>query len=105
MLVEHRVDDVDERLVAIEETVAAGEQVTLQPSLAHVLAEDFHDAAVRAEMIVTGHDLRVPCPVGRVQHRAEPVRDRLVGPHDPKVVRVALHHVSQVGAQDSSRLA
>src|SRR4029434_3921877 len=36
VLVEHRVDDVDERLVAVEEPVPAREQVTLEPSLAHV---------------------------------------------------------------------
>ena len=34
VLVEHRVDDVDERLVAGEEAVPAGQQVSLQPALA-----------------------------------------------------------------------
>src|SRR5256886_11114771 len=34
MLVEHRVDDVDEGLVAVEEPVPAGEQVALEPALA-----------------------------------------------------------------------
>ena len=38
VLVEHRVDDVDERLVAVEEAVPAGEQVALEPALAQVLA-------------------------------------------------------------------
>ena len=47
VLVEHRVDDVDERLVAREEAVPAGQQVALQPALALVLAEHFHHAAVR----------------------------------------------------------
>ena len=48
VLVEHRVDDVDERLVAGEEAVPAGQQIALQPALALVLAEHLHDAAVRA---------------------------------------------------------
>ena len=38
VLVEHRVDDVDEGLVAVEEAVPAGEQVALEPALAEVLA-------------------------------------------------------------------
>jgi hypothetical protein len=37
VLVEHRVDDVDERLVAVEQAVAAGQQIPLQPALALVL--------------------------------------------------------------------
>ena len=38
VLVEHRVDDVDERFVAGEEAVPAGQQVAFEPALAHVLA-------------------------------------------------------------------
>src|SRR5262249_38166822 len=54
VLVEHRVDDVDERLIAGEEAVPAGEQVALQPALALMLAEYFHYATVWAELIVLG---------------------------------------------------
>ena len=52
VLVEHRVDDVDERLVAVEEAVAAGQQVALEPALALVLAEHLHDAPVGGEVVV-----------------------------------------------------
>jgi hypothetical protein len=38
VLVEHRIDDMNESLVAREQTVPAGEQITLQPALAQVLA-------------------------------------------------------------------
>ena len=48
VLVEHRVDDVDERLVAVEEAVPAGQQVALEPALAEVLGEHLDHAAVRA---------------------------------------------------------
>jgi hypothetical protein len=54
VLVEHRVDDVDERLVAVEEAVAAGQQVALEPALALVLAEHLHHAAVGREVVVVG---------------------------------------------------
>ena len=35
VLVEHRIDDVNERLVAREEAVPPGQQVAFQPALAH----------------------------------------------------------------------
>jgi len=38
MLVEHRIDDVNERLVTGKESVPAGEQITFKPALALVLA-------------------------------------------------------------------
>jgi hypothetical protein len=37
VLVEHRVDDVDEGLVAVEEAVAAGQQIALEPALTLML--------------------------------------------------------------------
>ena len=46
MLIEHRVDDIDERLVGVEDPVPAREEVALEPALALVLAEHFDDAAV-----------------------------------------------------------
>ena len=50
---EHAVHDADEGLVAVEEAVAAGEQVALQHALADVLREHgVHDAAVRGEVVV-----------------------------------------------------
>ena len=54
MLIEHRVDDVDEGLVAGEQAVAAAEQVALEPALAEVLGEDLEDAAVGRQVVVGG---------------------------------------------------
>src|SRR5262249_23605619 len=50
VLIEHGVDDVNERLVAREKAMASGEQITLEPALAHVLAENFHYASIGGEM-------------------------------------------------------
>ena len=54
VLVEHRIDDVDERLVAREEPVPSGEEITFQPALALVLTEHLHYSAVGRQMIVPG---------------------------------------------------
>ena len=40
VLIEHRVDDVDEGFVAIEQPVAPCEEVALEPALAEVLRKD-----------------------------------------------------------------
>ncbi len=52
VLIEHRIDDVDERFVAIEEAVAAGEQIALQPPFAHMLAENLHHPAVGRNILI-----------------------------------------------------
>ena len=54
VLVHHRVDDVDERLVAGKQAVPPGQQIAFQPALAGVLAQDLHDAAVRREVPAIG---------------------------------------------------
>ena len=107
VLVEHRVHDVDERLVAVEEAVAARQQVALEPALAEVLAEHLHDAAVRREVVVAGEPLRHPRAVGRLEHGAEAVRRGLVRTEDPEVLRVGVRaqDVAQPQAEDAGGLA
>ncbi|TKS60902.1 MAG: hypothetical protein EWM73_03044 [Nitrospira sp.] len=68
MLVEHRVNDVNERLVAGEEAVTSGQEIPFQPTLALVLAEHLHDPAVRREVVVVGIPIRHPGAVGHLQH-------------------------------------
>src|SRR5678815_5962398 len=53
VLIEHGIDDVNERLVTGKEPVSAGEQVPFEPSLALVLAEHLHHATVWRNMIVS----------------------------------------------------
>ncbi len=105
VLVEHRVDDVDEGLVAVEQPVPAGEQVALEPALAEVLGEHLHDAAVRGEVVIGGEDLGVPGPVGDLEHGREPVRRRLVRAHDPEAIGVCRRHVAQPFSEHAGRFA
>ena len=60
VLVDHRVDDVNERLVAGEEAVSAGQEVAFEPALALMLGEHLHDAAIRREVVVVGKTRRRP---------------------------------------------
>ncbi len=54
MLVEHRVDYVRERFVGVEEAVAPGEQVALEPAEQGVLGEHLHHAPVARELAAVG---------------------------------------------------
>src|SRR6185437_4232791 len=80
VLIEHRVDDMGEGLVAGEQAMTPGEQVTFKPALAHVLTQHFHDTAGGAEVNVNvfnpGHPLLGTGFVDSV----ETVRGRLVWP-------------------------
>ena len=78
MLIEHRVDDVDECLVARKKPVAAGEQISFEPTLAEVLAQDLHDAAVDAEVDVDVFDARHPLLSAGLVDRIETVRGGLI---------------------------
>ena len=86
VLIEHRVDDVDERLVAGEQAVAAGEQVSFKPALAQVLAQHLHDAAVDAEIDVDVFDARHPLLAAGLVDRIETVRGGFVRPEQAEIL-------------------
>ena len=88
VLVEHRVDDVDEGLVAVEDAVPARQQVPLEPALAQMLRQDLDDAAFRREVLVGREDRCLPLTVGRREDVAEAVRRGLVRPEDAERLRV-----------------
>ena len=101
VLVDHGVDDVDERLVRRHQPVATRQQVPLQPALALVLTEHFHDLPAAGHVLVhLGRlVLRQPLLVRLVVHTLETVRRRLVGPEDAEVGVVVPHHSRQPRAQ------
>ena len=105
VLVGHRIDDVHKRFITAEQAVPTGQQVALQPALTQMLGEHLHHPAARGQMFVVGGLFCLPCLVGRIEDRGEPVGRRLVGAHQPEVVTVAADHVPQVGAQHPGRLA
>jgi hypothetical protein len=100
VLVEHRVDDMDERLVARKETVPSRQQVPLEPALALMFAEDLHHPAVGREMIVFGIDIRHVAAIGDLQHILPAVGIVLVGAEQPEVFifHVQPHDVPKIPA-------
>ena len=106
VLVEHRIDDVNERLVAGEEPMAPREQITFEPSLALVLAQHLHHAAVRRQMVVVGKLLGHPRPVRHFKRVLPAVRVVFVGAEQAEVLalHVQLHHVAQEPAHRTRSL-
>src|ERR1700722_12774879 len=66
VLGDHRVDNRDERFVRVEQTMPTGQEVTLQPSLAEVLAQNFHHPAVAGQVLVSRKHLCLPDSVCRL---------------------------------------
>ena len=107
VLVEHRIDDVNECLVAGEEPVPAGEQIAFQPALALMLAEHFHDAARRAQRDRRrARSRRSNCRLVASKTAVPAVGIRFVRAEDAEIAAlgVALHHVADELALDAGGL-
>ena len=108
MLAEHRVDDANEGLIAVEQPVPAGQQISLQPTLALVLAEHRvqHASGGREEFIVL-YFPGVPLTVGDFKNRAQEIRECLIGTEDAEIalILIQLGHVTQELAQHKRILA
>jgi hypothetical protein len=108
------VDDViEETGILMREAVVVllpdmrGEQVTLEPPLALVLAEHrVQYAPGRGEELVARHRPGVPLAAGFLEDRTQEIRERLVGAEDPEIAAagVELDHVTQELAQNEGVL-
>ena len=97
VLVEHRIHDMDERLVAIEQPVPAGEQVALQPALALMFAEYLHYPPVGHQEFI---GLFCPCrplPAGNLKKRIQAVGKSFIGAEDPEISLLLIEgrHIAQ----------
>ena len=106
VLVEHRVDDVDERLVAVEQAVAAGQQVALEPALAEVLARAPPSPGRRGARWSSLVE-RSASQARSVASNTAPRRFEAVssGPMRRKFSGLARDHVAQERAEHARRLA
>ena len=70
--------------------MAPGQEVSLQPPLTKVLAQHFHDAAARREVVIARDRLRDPLPVRGLEHCVEPVGVGLVRTEQTKRARLLI---------------
>jgi hypothetical protein len=102
VLVEHRIDDVNEGFVAVEEPVPAGEEVALEPSLALMLREHLHHPPLGRQVLVNWQDLADECPAGDAEDVLPSVRGVLVRAEDTEVAsaQVLLHDLGEESPLD-----
>src|SRR6266700_3333608 len=97
VLVEHGVHNMDEGLITGEESMTAGEQITFEPALAHMLTQHFHHAAVPRKVLVRRKHWLHEHFVSDFVQSIEPVRGRFIRTEYPKVLRVCVsfHDIAQ----------
>ena len=108
MLAEHRVDDANEGLIAVEDAMPPSQQITLQPTFALVLAEHGVQHASRGrEKFIVVDFARFPLAVSDLKHRAQEIRERLIGTEDAKIalLLIQLDHIAQELTQHQRILA
>ena len=79
---------MDEGLVAVEDAVAAREQVALEPALAEMLGQDLEHPTFGREPLVRGKNLGFPFPRGHREDVPKSVGRGLVRPEDAEVVGI-----------------
>src|ERR1700719_1700969 len=105
MLIEHRIDDVDEGLVAGEQTMASREEVSFEPAFAQMLAQHLHDAALDTEIYVDLFNISHPFLAADFVDGLQFVRRGLVRAKEPEImfVEIQLHHVAQEFSENPRR--
>src|ERR1700724_2015867 len=105
MLIEHRIDDVDEGLVAREQAMASREQVSFEPAFAKMLAQHLHDATVYAEINIDRFNISHPFLAGDFVNGLQSIRRGLVRAKESEImfVEIELHHVAQEFSENPRR--
>ena len=104
VLIEHRVYEVNERLIAGEEAVSAGEQIALQPALTLMLTQHLDDPSVERESVIRRDLLLGVDATRRLEDGIPAVRRGLVGAEDAERLGVALDDVADEPALLARRL-
>ena len=102
MLAEHRIDDSDESLVAVEESVTTGQQIAFEPAFALVLAQHrVEHSPLRRKELVVAELPPVPLTVSHFEDCLQEIRYGLIRSEEAEVplVLVQLGDVAQERAQ------
>jgi len=103
VLVDHGIDDVDEWLVTVEQTVATRQGVTFEPTLTGVFAENFHDSArwcQVASIFVVLEVVTHPLLLGNFIDSIELVGLSLIRTEQAESVHVVSHNLGQELGKD-----
>jgi hypothetical protein len=69
---------MDERLVAIKETMPAGQQIAFEPALTGMFGQNLHNATVRRQVVVVRQCLGIPGAIRCLEHMRQAIGRGLV---------------------------
>ena len=100
MLIEHRIHDVDKALVAGEEPMTAGEQITLQPALTHVLTQFLHHPSLWRQVLINRKNRFHPHLICGLIYSVEAVGGGFIRAEYAEVcvLQIKVHHIAQESA-------
>ena len=81
----------------------ARQQISLQPSLALMLAEHLHHPALQSQMLIARNRFRDPLPFRHLKDGIQTIRHRLIRPKDAEILLVViqLDHIANEFAQNA----
>ena len=59
-----------------------------------MLTQDLHDAAIRGNVLIIGHDLRREAAVTHLEHRIPTIGGRFVRADNTEIRRIGLEHIA-----------
>src|SRR5262249_38330007 len=102
VLIEHRINDVNKGLVAVDQTMAAAENVTLEPTFHGMFTEHLHDPAVGSQFSAVGvfrEILAKPSLLADFVERLQLVGLCLVRAENPEVMHILAHNFAKEVAE------
>mmetsp|Transcript_9301 Transcript_9301/g.14001 ORF Transcript_9301/g.14001 Transcript_9301/m.14001 type:complete len:227 (+) Transcript_9301:668-1348(+) len=80
MLIEHGRNNVDERLVRVQQTMTTSQQIPLEPTFALMLAQNLHHTTVLCSMIrcIVFRDLTHKLTIGNIEYGMQTVAGSLI---------------------------
>src|SRR5215471_4929045 len=106
MLIKHRINNVDKRLVARKQPMSSRQQIALEPTLAEMLTQHLHDVPVPREVNIVRLKALHPDAVSSLEDSVQTVGRCLVGTNQTKISIscIELHDVAQKRANNTRRL-
>src|SRR5215470_2247138 len=106
MLIKHRINNVDKRLVARKQPMSSRQQIALEPTLAEMLTQHLHDGPVPREVNIVRLKALHPDAVSSLEDSVQTVGRCFVRTNQTKISIscIELHDVAQERSNNTRRL-
>src|SRR5438874_715016 len=100
MLIEHGIDHMREALIAREQPVPSRQEISFEPALAHMLAEDLRGPAARAYEFVRRQQWLHRYSRRAFENAFQPIGLDFIGRKDSKIgpPGIRFYHIAKIGS-------